>query len=94
MRTGSCVNCGCDLPRNVEETSAFCSQACYDEYVGCEDGIVVISFGRYGDECSFATVEEAEREIRNCGDAFAGVTLCVVGDSVFNEADERVGFIR
>jgi hypothetical protein len=52
-----------------------------------------INHERYGERQEFATVEEAQQAIRDCGPEFAGVKLYDDGGRVYNERGERVGSV-
>lgn len=55
--------------------------------------MITINFEQYGQRQEFATIDEAQQAIRDCGPEFAGVTLYHVGEHVENERDETVGTV-
>jgi len=55
--------------------------------------MVIINHERYGKRTEFATVEEAQQTIRDCGPEFAAVELVVQGDAIVDEREEFVGVV-
>ena len=52
---------------------------------------VIINHERYGDKTVFATIEDAEAAIRDCGPEFESVSLALFGDAIYDDRQECVG---
>lgn len=53
--------------------------------------MITINHERYGERTEFATIDEAQQCIRDCGPEFTSTTIFVDGGRVYNERGERVG---
>jgi len=54
----------------------------------------LIDSPRYGEPCSFLSLDEAERDIRLCGPDFARVELEERNGLVFDQTGEQVGLVE
>lgn len=54
----------------------------------------LINHERYGEPCSFESLEQAEQVIRECGPEFAKVELREIRGIVYDERDEQVGTVE
>ncbi len=52
---------------------------------------VIIDHERMGERCEFASLQEAQQAIRDCGPEFSGVTLETRGDAVLDERGDVIG---
>lgn len=102
-----CFNCGADgveLRREPNATDNAIGEgcplcrACWDAMIGhrtdWDNGIrasVVIDHERYGERQEFASVEDAQQAIRDCGPEFVGERIYEDGGRVYNARGERVG---
>ena len=53
--------------------------------------MILIDHEMYGEASTFATLEEAQAAIRECGSDFARTKFRICGGDVYDETDEAVG---